>query len=187
MRIISGKFRGKKLKTPATSNIRPTLDRVKEDIFNILKHRFGILFSNIIAIDMFAGTGALGIEALSRGAKQVTFIDSGKEAIRLIQDNTRTLGANINIIQQDITALKANPFDPFDLLFMDPPYKKVKIDNILENLHKNRWITSSTYLVIEQSKEEHTILPSPFTVLHSKEYTATRIMFIQICTKSAIL
>lgn len=137
MRIVAGEFRGRKLHTPKGVQIRPTTDRVREAIFSIIASR--IPDANVL--DLFAGTGALGLEALSRGAAQAVFVDRGPEAIRLIRANielcraqsrARALqGSVLQVIQR-----LANQEETFDLIFMDPPYGKGYIEETLLQVGK---------------------------------------------------
>jgi 16S rRNA (guanine(966)-N(2))-methyltransferase RsmD len=124
MRIITGKFRGRRLKTPRGLDVRPTSDRLRETLFDIIAGRT----DGSVMVDVFAGTGAVGLEALSRGAREVVFIESAKEGCRLIQENLATLGigSGYRLIQQDVyAALRHLARQGFkaDLVFMDPPYQ----------------------------------------------------------------
>ena len=127
MRIVAGKFRGKALTSPEDDSIRPTADRVRESVFNILASRLGPSFEGLRVLDLFAGTGALGLEALSRGATHVIFVDTGAEARGLIRDHIEAFGAGgvSKLLRRDATALgDAGTMGPVDLVFLDPPYGK---------------------------------------------------------------
>ena len=127
MRIIGGKFRGKTLSSPSDDSIRPTSDRARESIFNILGSRLGPVLAGKRVLDLFAGTGALGLEALSRGAEHVTFVDTGAEARGLIRDHIQAFGAAgiTKLLRRDATALGTpGTFGQFDLIFLDPPYNQ---------------------------------------------------------------
>ncbi len=127
MRIVSGKFRGKALLSPTDESIRPTADRTREAMFNILASRIGVHLDGLKVLDLFAGTGALGLEALSRGAQSAVFVDTGAEARGLIRDHIEAFGiAGIaKLLRRDATALgPAGTLGPFDLVFLDPPYGK---------------------------------------------------------------
>lgn len=133
MRIIAGKFRGKQLLSPGDDSIRPTADRVRESVFNILASRVGPNFDGLRVLDLFAGTGALGLEALSRGAAHVIFVDTGAEARGLIRDHIEAFGAGgvTKLLRRDATALgDAGTMGPVDLVFLDPPYGKGWIDRL---------------------------------------------------------
>lgn len=125
MRIVAGKFRGKALLSPSDDSIRPTSDRARELMFNILASRIGVHLDGVKVLDLFAGTGALGLEALSRGASGAVFVDIGAELRGLIRDHIEAFGiAGIaKLLRRDATALGvAGTMGPFDLVFLDPPY-----------------------------------------------------------------
>ncbi len=155
MRIISGTLKGRRLVTPRGLSLRPTSDRVKESMFNIL----GNEVNGKVILDLFAGTGNLGIEALSRGAKRVTFVDKNREAIRLIQknllscrmeDRSEPLLKNVN---EAIGFLKRKG-ERFDLILMDPPYEKGLIQKTIELLCTERIYHDDSILVIEHNRRE---------------------------------
>ena len=127
MRIIAGRFRGKQLMTPGDESIRPTADRVRESIFDILSSRLGPSFDGMRVLDLFAGTGALGLEALSRGAASAVFVETGAEARGLIRDHIEAfgLGGTARLLRRDATALgPSGTMGAFDLVFLDPPYRE---------------------------------------------------------------
>lgn len=118
MRIISGKYRGKKINTPADANFRPTLDRVKQSLYDVIQ--FLVQDSNVL--DMFAGSGALGIEALSRGAKKVVFNDNSKKSLDIVRQNLIDIKGDYQIINHDFNDLAYKVNQSFDIIFADPPY-----------------------------------------------------------------
>ena len=125
MRIVGGRLRGRPLATPTSQAIRPTADRLRESLFNILVHAYGDPIADARVLDLFAGTGALGLEALSRGAAFALFIDEGAEARALLRENVATLGlgGTTRIFRRDATKLgAAHPIEAFSLAFLDPPY-----------------------------------------------------------------
>ena len=127
MRVVGGRFRGRPLAGPRTDAIRPTSDRLRESLFNILSHGYDLPRAETRVLDLFAGTGALGIEALSRGAASALFVESGVEGRGIIRANMETLGLNgvAKILRRDATDLGiAGTIAPFDLVFLDPPYGK---------------------------------------------------------------
>lgn len=129
MRIVAGKFRGRRLEAPETSGIRPTADRVREALFSIIASRV----PGALVLDLFAGTGALGLEALSRGAIRAVFVDQGAEAVRIIRANVRRLGVSdqAEVLHGDVSRFARRLAERnacFDLLFMDPPYGKGYIE-----------------------------------------------------------
>src|SRR4051812_27680180 len=127
MRVVGGRLRGRTLKGPESQAIRPTADRLRESLFNILIHAYGDPLTDARVLDLFAGTGALGIEAISRGAAFTLFVDEGIEARALLRANVETLGLGgvSKVYRRDATQLgPAHPMEPFSLLFADPPYGK---------------------------------------------------------------
>jgi 16S rRNA (guanine(966)-N(2))-methyltransferase RsmD len=161
MRIISGTSKGRKLVTPKSQSLRPTSDRVKESIFNILR----LEMEGKVVLDLFAGTGNLGIEALSRGAKKAIFVERGRQAIRLIQRNLSRLGLEeySEIVPRDanraIGILKQRG-ESFDVILMDPPYEKGLIQKTLMKLRSHPIYNKDSILVIEHNKRE----PLPVTL-----------------------
>jgi len=155
MRIISGTSKGRKLATPRSQSLRPTSDRVKESIFNILR----VEMEGKVVLDLFAGTGNLGIEALSRGAKKAIFVEKGRQAIRLIQRNLTPLGLEerSEIVPKDanqaIGILKQRG-ESFDLILMDPPYEKGLIQKTLIKLSSHPIYHKDSILVIEHNRRE---------------------------------
>lgn len=155
MRIISGSSKGRKLFSPKKQSTRPTSDRVKETIFNVLS---GLIEGKVV-LDLYAGTGSLGIEALSRGAKRAVFVEKGRQAIRLIERNLAQCGFRINseIIPKDvnraISILKLKG-ESFDIIIMDPPYQKGLIEKTLRKLKLERIYHSDSILVIEHDRRE---------------------------------
>lgn len=155
MRIISGTSKGKRLATPKGQALRPTSDRVKESIFNIL----GEVVEGKAVLDLFAGTGNLGIEALSRGAQRVLFVERGREATRLIKSNLSQCGmANISeIIPKDVIraiGILHQRGETFDLILMDPPYKRGLIKKTLWKLQSHRIYHGDSILIIEHDRRE---------------------------------
>ncbi len=125
MRIVGGEFRGRSLATPKTNDIRPTIDRTRESLFNIIGHVYPQALDGGRVIDLFAGTGAVGLEALSRGCKSALFVENGVEGRGLLWENIDSLGLHgrARILRRDATKLgTANNIEPFHFLFADPPY-----------------------------------------------------------------
>ncbi len=180
MRIIAGQFRGRTLtalgKGDAGAHLRPTTDRVRESLFNVLAGgRFDDPITNARVLDMFAGTGALGLEALSRGADHVTFLETGRVAQDLLAKNVALLGAGgeTSIQKRDATRLGKNPGAPFDLIFMDPPYGKSMGEKALSAALQGDWIAPGALIVWEESQPP--ILPAGITALDARKYGDTTI------------
>lgn len=181
MRIVAGRFRGKQLSSPTDVSIRPTSDRARELMFNILGSRLGPVFEGKRVLDLFAGTGALGLEALSRGAAHVTFVDTGAEARGLIRDHIQAFGvAGITkLLRRDATALGApGTFGEFDLIFLDPPYGQGLGEMALTELADNGWIAPGATIVWEEAASAEVTIPSGFEVEDTREYGAAAVRFL---------
>jgi 16S rRNA (guanine966-N2)-methyltransferase len=154
MRIIGGEFRGRKLKAPDSWDIRPTTGRLRESIFSSLEHQIGGFQGKSVA-DIFSGTGALGLEALSRGAEKATWVEKHKSGISLLKDNIAALG-----VQDKSRILKADArhlpkaVEPFDVVFMDPPYGQDLAAPALLSLKEKAWITQKSLVVLEADKKD---------------------------------
>ena len=181
MRIIAGRFRGKQLTSPGDDSIRPTSDRVRESIFNILASRLGPNFDGLRVLDLFAGTGAMGLEALSRGAATVVFVDTGAEARGLIRDHIEAFGAGgvAKLLRRDATSLgPAGTMGPVDLVFIDPPYGKGLGEQALASLQEGGWLKPDTLIILEESSETALVLPPAFTLDDRRDYGAAAVHFI---------
>jgi 16S rRNA (guanine966-N2)-methyltransferase len=183
MRIVAGKFRGRNLNPPDTDEVRPTADRVRESVFNILASRVGPTFDGLRVLDLFAGTGALGLEALSRGASNVVFVDTGTEARGLIRDHIEAFGAGgvAKLLRRDATSLgPAGTMGPVDLVFLDPPYGRGLGEQALVSLRTGGWLKPQTVLVLEESAEVALDLPSGFALEDRREYGAAAVHFLSV-------
>jgi len=153
MRVVGGRLRGRALAAPKSQGIRPTADRLRESLFNILTHAYGDPVSGARVLDLFAGTGALGLEALSRGAAFALFIDDGAEARALLRQNVEALGlaAVTRIFRRDATKLGVvHPVEPFSLAFLDPPYGKGLAESALASAREGGWLTQDAIVVVEE-------------------------------------
>ena len=181
MRIIAGKFRGKQLLSPSDDSIRPTADRVRESVFNILASRLGPVFADVRVLDLFAGTGALGLEALSRGASHVTFVDTGAEARGLIRDHIEAFGAGgvTKLLRRDATDLGVpGTFGQFNLVFLDPPYGKGLGEQARAGSAAGGWLAPDALVVLEESAEVEINLPEGFDLLDRRDYGAAAVYFL---------
>ncbi len=181
MRIIAGKFRGKQLTSPEDESIRPTADRVRESVFNIIASRLGPNLDGLRVVDLFAGTGALGLEALSRGASNVVFVDTSAEARGLIRDHIEAFGAGgvAKLLRRDATSLgAAGTMGPVDLVFLDPPYGHGLGEKALSSLRDGGWLKPETLLVLEEASEAAVELPAGFALEDRREYGAAAVYFI---------
>lgn len=182
MRIIGGTHRGTALsavgKGDAGAHLRPTSDRVRESLFNVLQGgRFGDPISDAQVLDLFAGTGALGLEALSRGAAHVTFVDSGRVAQRLIRDNIAKLRRvdDTALVTTDIARLL--PGTPCGLVFLDPPYGQELGTKALLTATKTGWIAPGALIVWEEASAQ--IAPPGFATLDQRRYGDTWVTFLK--------
>ncbi|MEO6395025.1 MAG: 16S rRNA (guanine(966)-N(2))-methyltransferase RsmD [Devosia sp.] len=183
MRIIAGRFRGKQLLSPEDESIRPTADRVRESVFNILASRLGPSLDGLRVLDLFAGTGALGLEALSRGAASVVFVDTAAEARGLIRDHIEAFGAGgiAKLLRRDATALgPAGTMGPVDLVFLDPPYGTGLGEKALRPLRDGGWLKPETLLVLEEGSDVAIELPPGFTLEDRREYGAAAVHFLAL-------
>ena len=180
MRVTGGRFGGRILKAPASRSIRPSADRLREALFNALVHRPGSPLPGADVIDLFAGTGALGLEALSRGAASVLFVDNGVEARALLRANVEALGVGgtTRIYRRDATRLGDAP-EPhrFRLAFLDPPYKQELAPQALRALRDGAWLTPGALAIIEESADATVGLPEGFTFDERRVYGDTQIVF----------
>ena len=158
MRIIAGRLRGLRLasvgKGDKASRLRPTSARVRTSIFDLLTHGpEGDLVMGKRALDLFAGTGAMGIEAVSRGATRATFVDNGRVAFRLCRENIEIAGisARTKLLKVNATALGRNEGDPYDLVFLDPPYGRALSERALNSARAGNWLASDAVTVVEDS------------------------------------
>ena len=181
MRIVAGKFRGKQLNSPSDDSIRPTADRVRESMFNILASRIGPVFGGVRVLDLFAGTGALGLEALARGAAHVTFVETGAEGRGLIRDHIEAFGAGgiTKLLRRDATDLGVpGTFGKFDLVFLDPPYGQGLGEQALASIAANGWLADDATIVFEESVEAEVVIPPGFTLDDRREYGAAAVHFL---------
>ena len=154
MRIVGGRFRGRKLAEPKSQEIRPTTDRNRESLFNIISHHWPEKLDSTRVLDIFAGTGALGFEALSRGGIFALFMEKGVEARGLLRQNIEVLGltGHTKVFQRDAT--RPGPIgtiEPFDLVFVDPPYKKGLGEKSMSALVENNWLKNEALIILEES------------------------------------
>ncbi|MFO1103454.1 MAG: 16S rRNA (guanine(966)-N(2))-methyltransferase RsmD [Methylocystis sp.] len=180
MRIVGGALRGRALSGPRSQAIRPTSERLRESVFDILAHRFGDPVSGAKVIDLFAGAGALGLEALSRGAALALFVDDGAEARALLRANIEALGLGgvTRIFRRDATKLgNAPPGEQFSLAFLDPPYGKELATPALAALIDGGWLAPGAVVVIEESAKARIDLPPCLLREDERAYGDTQFVF----------
>jgi 16S rRNA (guanine966-N2)-methyltransferase len=179
LRVTGGAFRGRTLVEPPNDRVRPTSDKVRQAIFNILAHNdFGFDLEGAKIIDLFAGTGALGVEALSRGAAFVLFVDDSAESRALIRRNVEALNLTgaCKIWRRDATQLgpmAAGAGGPFDLAFLDAPYRKGLTVRALASLIEGRWLAPGAAIVAETAVDEALDTPAGFRPIDTRSYGET--------------
>jgi 16S rRNA (guanine966-N2)-methyltransferase len=188
MRIVGGRLGGRTLASPKSQAIRPTADRLRESLFNILAHRYEDPVAGARVLDLFAGTGALGLEAMSRGAAFALFIDDGAEARALMRENVEVLGLGgvTRIFRRDATRLGAvHPNDPFGLVFLDPPYGKGLSERALASLRDGRWLAPNALVVVEEAADAAFAPPVDYSEIERRRYDDTEFTFLRM-TRSYI-
>jgi 16S rRNA (guanine966-N2)-methyltransferase len=183
MRVVAGRLKGRSLASPSSHDIRPTADRLRESVFNILMHAYDDPIGDARVLDLFAGTGALGIEAVSRGAKFVLFVDNGAEARALLRNNVEALGLGgvTKVFRRDATNLgPAHPLEPFSLAFLDPPYGKGLGEKALASLREGGWLTPGALLIVEEAKAAGFVMPDGFEELERRAYDDTEFVFLRV-------
>jgi len=182
MRVVGGRLKGRNIASPSSRDIRPTADRLRESLFNILIHAYDDPIAEARVLDLFAGTGALGIEAVSRGAKFALFIDNGTEARALLRNNVEALGLGgvTKVYRRDATSLgPAHPVEPFSLVFLDPPYAKGLADKALVSLRDGGWLTQGAIVVVEEAKAAAFAAPAGFEEVERRTYDDTEFVFLR--------
>ena len=183
MRVIGGKFKGKKLLEPKDKETRPLKDLTKESIFNIINHsnKFSINIKKTYVLDLFSGVGSFGIECLSQGASHVTFIEKYEGVLPILKNNLNNLNSEINyeIIELDIL----NKFEfkslklRYDIIFLDPPYKEKALENILNKIIENKILRNNGVIIIHRHKKEIETFPKNFYLIDEKKYGISKIIF----------
>jgi 16S rRNA (guanine966-N2)-methyltransferase len=182
MRIVGGRLGGRTLAAPKSQNIRPTSDRLRESLFNILAHGYDDPITRARVLDLFAGTGALGLEAMSRGAAFALFIDDGAEARALIRQNVEALGLGgvTRIFRRDTTRLGAvHPNEPFGLVFLDPPYGRGLAEKTLASLRDGGWLAPGALVIVEEAADAGFAAPDGFAEIERRRYDDTEFSFLR--------
>jgi 16S rRNA (guanine966-N2)-methyltransferase len=183
MRVVGGRLRRRALVGPKSPAIRPTADRLRESLFNILVHAFGDPVTGARVLDLFAGTGALGIEALSRGAEFALFIDASAQARALIRENVAALGLGgvSRIFRRDAAKLgPAHPLPPFSLAFLDPPYGHGLAPTALASARAGGWLAPSALIVVEEAAKAQFAAPEGFIECERRCYDDTEFVVLQL-------
>jgi len=183
MRIIGGKFKGKKILQPKDKETRPLKDLAKESIFNIINHsnKFKINIENSIVLDLFAGVGSFGLECLSRGAKHVTFVEKYNGVLPILKSNLNNLNMRekYEIIEEDLLSnyfLKKIQLK-FNIIFLDPPYKEKRLSNIIDNIFQEKILNKDGVIIVHRHKRENDEFSKNFRILDEKKYGISKIIF----------
>lgn len=179
MRVISGRFQRRTLRTPKGSRTRPTTDRVRESLFGSLTHMTDL--DGCRFLDLYAGSGAVGLEALSRGAERTTFVERAPAALDVLRENINSLGVQHScqvVAAPVLTFLKRQaPAEPYDVVFLDPPYES-PIDADLEALAAGGWLADQALVVTERSsRDPEPAAPAPLTLETTRTYGETRLSY----------
>ena len=182
MRIISGNKKGKRIFSPSCNSIRPTSERGREMIFNILSSMFsqdGISFSELNVLDCFCGTGSLGLESYSRGAKKVIFVDKDQKSLNLTNKNILNLQVSSFSIEKIDLTQKFKKIKNIDLFFFDPPYVRNILNVSFKNLIESDWLNNKSYGVIESSFKEYFSIPDGWKILQQKKIRDSVFYFLK--------
>jgi 16S rRNA (guanine966-N2)-methyltransferase len=182
MRVVAGKFRGRTLKGPTSNAIRPTSDRLRESVFNILVHGHRDPIADARVLDLFAGTGALGIEAISRGARFALFVEDSPEGRAIIRENVDALGLGgvTRVFRRDATKLgDAHPVEPFSLVFCDPPYERGLAEKALTSARAGGWLVDGAITVVEEATSAKFSPPEGFQELERRKYDDTEVTILR--------
>ncbi|CAO3422358.1 16S rRNA (guanine(966)-N(2))-methyltransferase RsmD [Azospirillum doebereinerae] len=186
MRIVGGRHRGRRLAAPDGRDTRPTTDRTREAVFNILAHAdWAPDFEGTVVVDAFCGTGALGLEALSRGAAGCSFLDTGRAALDAVRANVATLGeeASATVLRADAT--RPPPArQPCGIVFCDPPYAKGLAPLALSALARAGWLADGALAVVEVGEGDALPPPDGFTLVDERRYGDTRVVFLTFAARA---
>ena len=186
MRIISGQFKGKKLLEPIDKKTRPLKDLVKESLFNIIKHskKLNIDLEKSNVLDLFAGVGSFGLEALSRGAKDVLFIENYNEVVKILKKNIENLDLNkkCDVLEKDI--MKDFNFrelnKSFDIIYLDPPFKEKNINLLIMKINKSNILKTNGIIILHRHKDENDQFIDEFNIVEEKQYGISKIIFLSL-------
>ena len=184
MRIIAGKFKGKKLIEPSDKKTRPLKDLVKESLFNVIKHsnKFNINLENSNVLDLFAGVGSFGLEALSRGAKRVIFVDNYSNVLNVLEKNITNLNLRkkSNILKDDLLHnFSFNQLDQkFDIIYLDPPFKEKNIIQLILKIKDSKILKSKGIIILHRHKNENDNFSNVLKIIEEKKYGISKIIFL---------
>ena len=184
MRIIAGKLKGKKLIEPNDKKTRPLKDLVKESLFNVIKHsnKFSIDLENSNVLDLFAGVGSFGLEALSRGAKNVIFVDNYPNVLNILEKNIINLNLKkkCNILREDLlNNFSFNQLNQnFDIIYLDPPFKNKNMISLISNINESKILKTNGVIILHRHKNDNDDFSSVFKVIEEKKYGISKIVFL---------
>ena len=183
MRIISGKYRGKKILQPKDKATRPLKDLTKESIFNIITHsnKFNVVLEDSNILDLFSGVGSFGLECLSRGSAKSTFVENYKEVLIILKKNISSLNYEKEaiVIEKDIlkTLDYKNFKEKFDIIFMDPPYREKSLNLMLLQILNSKILNNEGVIIIHRQKNEEDSFPKEFRIIEEKTYGISKVIF----------
>ena len=185
MRIIGGNYRGKKINLPEDKKTRPLKDIVKESIFNLIEHsnKFRIEIKNSQILDLFAGSGSFGLECISRGAKEVVFLENYSKILNILKKNINSINAikNSHIIEKNFFdfLLENNQFkNKFNLIFLDPPYKEERINFLIDKIKDNKILSENGIIIIHRHKKDNLIISKKINILDERIYGISKITIV---------
>ena len=184
MRIISGKYKGKKISLPLDNKTRPLKDMVKESVFNLIQHsnKINLSIKNSNILDLFSGSGSFGLEALSRGAKSVVFIENYFNVIKILKKNIHNLKCDnqcdlINIDCFEFLNSKKKFNRNFDIIFLDPPYKEKKINILIELIIEKKILKKNGFLIIHRHKKDSLVISEKLKIFDTRVYGISKVIF----------
>ena len=186
MRIIGGSFKGKKLLQPKDDQTRPLKDLTKESIFNIINHtkKFKINLNSSVVLDIFSGVGSFGIECISRGVKDIVFIENYKNVLNILKKNLTNLKSksNYKILEKDVydEEIYLSLNSKFDIIFLDPPYRDKNFASILIKINEKKLLSREGIIIVHRHKNENDNLPSEFKIVEEKIYGISKIIFLAL-------
>ena len=176
IRINAGKYRGKKIPVPQADGLRPTTDRTRAAMFNLLMHRLPQPLEDLSVLDAFAGSGALGFECVSRGAQSVTLVENNPSVVRHLHNASKEFGGIGNIVHGDLYTFLKTHQRPFDLILLDPPFNSTDYDMLLQVLAKSKCTQTNSMIVIERPTEISIAIPREFAVDVDRAYGRSSII-----------
>ncbi len=174
LRVVAGKYKGRKLNAPEGEHTKPTKDMVKEALFSSLGSLYGKSF-----LDLFSGSGSIGIEALSRGAESATFVDNSSEAYQVIKNNLQALGEEQNVQNSDVISFLSQAKESYDIVFLDPPYHFENIAKLFELLHSGILKTNSVVVYESAADEKIEEFAAGFELIKEKKYGITKLFYFK--------